>query len=161
MRQFVVASSIFPKFVKLNIQLAETSLVHNFTDQLIKKLILTPYKTSHLTCWAFPNNPAFISVTQEDTGLKEGRFSLARSSQRTFPYDQKRIRRSSSLYTDSSENLSRNSSISMSTLISSLSVDLSRTELQRRSSKVLEKCSLKSLLLVRNLYYPSTHEVIR
>ena len=127
MRQFVVASSIFPKFVKLNIQLAETSLVHNFTDQLIKKLILTPYKTSHLTCWAFPNNPAFISVTQEDTGLKEGRFSLARSSQRTFPYDQKRIRRSSSLYTDSSENLSRNSSISMSTLISSLSVDLSRT----------------------------------
>ena len=83
--------------------------------------------TRHLTQPAFPNNPAFIIVTQEDTGLKEGRFSLARSSQRTFPYDQKRIRRSSSLYTDSSENLSRNSSISMSTLISSLSVDLSRT----------------------------------
>ena len=127
MKQFVVASSIFPKFVKLNIWLAETSLVRNFKDQLIKNLILMPYKTSHSTCWAFPNNPVFISVTQEDTGLKEGRFSLARSSQRTFPYDQKRIRRSSSLYTDSSENLSRNSSISMSTLISSLSVDLSRT----------------------------------
>jgi len=74
-------------------------------------------------------NPIYwwLVQPQEDTGLKEGRFSLARSSQRTFPYDQKKIRRSSSLYTDSSENLSRNSSISMSTLISSLSVDLSRT----------------------------------
>ena len=31
-----------------------------------------------------------------------------------------------------------------------------QSELQRRSSKVLEKRSLKSLLLVGNLYHPST-----
>jgi len=74
-------------------------------------------------------NPIYwwLVQPQEDTGLKEGRFSLARSSKKTFPYDQKKIRRSSSLYTDSSDNLSRNSSISMSTIISSLSMDLSRT----------------------------------
>ena len=70
-------------------------------------------------------NPIYwwIVQPQEETGLKEGRFSLARSSQRKFPYDQQKVRRSSSLYTDSSGgNLSRTSSISMSTLFSSFSL---------------------------------------
>ena len=68
-------------------------------------------------------NPIYwwIVQPQEETGLKEGRFSLARSSQRTFPYDKER--RSSSLYTDSSGgDLSRTSSISMSTIMTSLSI---------------------------------------
>ena len=63
-------------------------------------------------------NPIYwwIVQPQEETGLREGRFSLARSSRRTFPYDKER--RSSSLYTDSSGGeLSRTSSISMSTIM--------------------------------------------
>ena len=68
-------------------------------------------------------NPIYwwIVQPQEETGLKEGRFSLARSSRKTFPYDKER--RSSSLYTDSSGgDLSRTSSISMSTIMTSLSI---------------------------------------
>ena len=68
-------------------------------------------------------NPIYwwIVQPQEETGLKEGRFSLARSSRKVFPYD--KDRRSSSLYTDSSGgDLSRTSSISMSTIMTSLSI---------------------------------------
>ena len=68
-------------------------------------------------------NPIYwwIVQPQEETGLKEGRFSLARASRKVFPYDKER--RSSSLYTDSSSgDLSRTSSISMSTIMTSLSI---------------------------------------
>lgn len=58
---------------------------------------------------------------QKETGLKEGRFSLSRNSQKTFHFDRENVRRSSSLNTESSGNLSRASSISMSTIMSSLS----------------------------------------
>ena len=68
-------------------------------------------------------NPIYwwIVQPQEETGLREGRFSLARGSRKIFPYDKER--RSSSLYTDSSSgDLSRTSSISMSTIMTSLSI---------------------------------------
>ena len=79
-------------------------------------------------------NPIYMWMVQpkEETGLKEGnqsaivniydsrnnlgRFTLARSSQKTFTLDRENLRRSSSLYTESSGgNLSRASSMSTST----------------------------------------------
>merc|ERR1712192_89732 len=62
-------------------------------------------------------NPIYMWMVppKEETGLKEGRFTLARSSQKTFTLDGEK-RRSSSLYTESSGgNLSRASSMSTST----------------------------------------------
>merc|ERR1719483_1461515 len=65
-------------------------------------------------------NPIYMWMVQpkEETGLKEGRFTLARSSQKTFTLDPNNRRRSSSLYTESSSapssNLSRTSSMSTS-----------------------------------------------
>ena len=68
-------------------------------------------------------NPVYWWLVQpgKETGLKEGRFSLSRSSQKTFPFDRENVRRSSSLTTETSSNLSRASSISMSTNLSTLS----------------------------------------
>ena len=68
-------------------------------------------------------NPVYwwLVQPQKETGLKEGRFSLSRNSQKKFPFDRENLRRSSSLNTESSGNLSRASSISMSTIISNLS----------------------------------------
>ena len=68
-------------------------------------------------------NPVYYWLVQpgKETGLKEGRFSLSRSSQKTFPFDREKVRRSSSLTTESSSNLSRASSISLSTNLSTLS----------------------------------------
>ena len=79
-------------------------------------------------------NPIYwwIVQPQEETGLKEGRFSLARSSRKVFPYD--KDRRSSSLYTDSSGgDLSRTSSISMSTIMTSLSISRAGSEVSKRA----------------------------
>ena len=84
-------------------------------------------------------NPVYWWIVQpgEETGLKEGRFSLARSSQKVFPHDPEKTRRSSSLYTESSGDLSRHSSISMTTLLSSL-------HLTRQDSSVSASTCLSS-----------------
>merc|ERR1719154_1092376 len=64
-------------------------------------------------------NPIYMWMVQprEETGLKKGRFTLARSSQKTFTLDRENLRRSSSLWTESSSlgNLSRTSSMCTST----------------------------------------------
>lgn len=88
-------------------------------------------------------NPIYwwIVQPQEETGLKEGRFSLARGSRKIFPYDKER--RSSSLYTDSSSgDLSRTSSISMSTIMTSLSISRAGSDVSSETRGASRSTSL-------------------
>ena len=87
---------------------------------------------------------------QKETGLKEGRFSLSRNSQKTFPFDREKLRRSSSLNTESSGNLSRGSSISMSTIMSSLS--RTDSEVSRDSQHSGEEVSQRSSSFLYGLW---------
>ena len=84
-------------------------------------------------------NPVYWWLVQpaKETGLKEGRFSLSRSSQKTFPFRRENERRSSSLTTETSSNLSRASSISMSTNLSTLSRTDSEVSGDSRTSSFL------------------------
>jgi len=84
-------------------------------------------------------NPIYMWMVQpkEETGLKEGRFTLTRSSQRTFSVsDQsgRSTRRSSSLSSVHSSGLSRSSSLALSRT-DSITTQASRISMSTRASE--------------------------
>jgi len=84
-------------------------------------------------------NPIYMWMVQpkEETGLKEGRFTLTRSSQRTFSVSGqsgRSTRRSSSLSSANSSGLSRSSSLALSRT-DSVTTQVSRISMSTRASE--------------------------